>query len=106
MPSPMTERSIFIVDAVPVRRKQRRTLVWSLTNFCAARTGVGESQTGASEIIGGMVRQLGHWMGVRGCMGSRGCGVRVRVQGRRCGLWLVWAASHAHAHMRMFRVQV
>ena len=43
MPSPMTERSIFIVDAVPVKRKQRRTLVCSFTNSCAARTGREES---------------------------------------------------------------
>ena len=41
MPSPMTERSIFIVDAVPVRRKQRRTLVCALTKSCAARIGRG-----------------------------------------------------------------
>ena len=47
MPSPMTERSIFIVDAVPVRRKRRRILVLALTKSCAARAGRGELRKGA-----------------------------------------------------------
>ena len=34
----MTERSIFIVDAVPVRRKWERTSRCVLTNSCVART--------------------------------------------------------------------
>ena len=47
MPSPMTERSIFIVDAVPVRRKRRRILVLALTKSCAARAGRGGLRKGA-----------------------------------------------------------
>ena len=50
MSSPSTERSIFMVEAVPVRRKRQRTAEWALTKSCGeggARAGRGWGEGGA-----------------------------------------------------------
>jgi hypothetical protein len=38
--SPMIERSMVMVDAVPVRRKRRRVAAWVFAKSCSTRVGL------------------------------------------------------------------
>ena len=79
MSSPSTERSIFMVEAVPVRRKRQRTAEWALTKSCGeggARAGRGWGEGGA---------RVGRGWGEDACMRAGGFGECKSVCVERCG---------------------